>query len=85
MVKSRALWKMGILSLVVVLVLWILKAGGIITESGIFYSVLTPLGAILLMVIVYLLILGAGQVFFHNSQNLRRISPLRLSRWRAKR
>ena len=76
MVKSKALWKTGILSFVIVLVLWMLKAVGTITETGIFYSVLTPLGIILLMVVVYLIILGAGQAFFHNSQGLRPISPL---------
>ncbi len=81
MVKSKALWKTGILNLVVVLVLWILKVSGVITDTGIFYSVLTPLGAILLMVIVYLLVLGAGQAFFHNSQGLRPISPLLTGVW----
>jgi NitT/TauT family transport system permease protein len=76
MVKSKALWKTGIMSFVIVFVLWMLKAVGTITETGIFYSVLTPLGIILLMVVVYLIILGAGQAFFHSSQGLRPISPL---------
>jgi len=81
MVKSRALWKTGILSFVAVLVLWLLKASGVLTETGIFYSVLKPLGTILLMVVVYLLVLGAGQACFHNNQALRRISPLLTGVW----
>ena len=66
MVKSRGLWNMGIGSLALVVLLWILKAVDVLAAQGIFYAVFNPIGALCLMCSVYLLVLGAGQALVNS-------------------
>ena len=81
MVKSRGIWNLGIGSLALVLLLWILKATNLLALEGIFYAVLNPIAALLLMVAVYLIALGAGQYFFHNNKAWRPFSALLTLVW----
>ncbi len=79
MAKSWLLWKGGFLFLGMVLLLWILKASTVLTETGLFYSVLNPIATIALMVIVFLLVLGMGQLLAHNLW--RKVEPLLTGIW----
>ncbi len=81
MVKSRLLWKLGIGCLAIVLLLGILKAANVIGEAGVIYSVLNPIVAILLMIVVYLLLVGAAQHFLHQNKSLRPAGPLLTAIW----
>ena len=81
MVKSRGIWNLGIGSLALVLLLWILKATNLLALEGIFYAVLNPIAALLLMVAVYLIALGAGQSFFHGNKAWRPFSALLTLVW----
>ncbi|MFQ5912471.1 MAG: ABC transporter permease [Nitrospinota bacterium] len=79
MAKSPMLWKGGIVFLAIFVLLRILKISNVIGESGVIFSVLDPIAFIILTVIVYLLVLGAGQVYFHS--RWRKASPFLTVVW----
>ncbi|MBI2879986.1 MAG: ABC transporter permease [Candidatus Tectomicrobia bacterium] len=81
MFKSRLLWKMGIVCLAIVLLLWGLKAGDVISATGVVYSVLHPIAAILLMVTAYLIVVGAVQVLLRQNKAWRPAAPLLTGVW----
>lgn len=81
MFKSRLLWKMGIVCLAIVLLLWGLKAGDVISATGVVYSVLHPIAAILLMVTAYLIVVGAVQALLRQNKAWRPAAPLLTGVW----
>lgn len=81
MVKSRGLWNMGIGSLALVVLLWILKAVDVLAAQGIFYAVFNPIGALCLMCSIYLLVLGAGQALVNSKKSWRSASTLLTMIW----
>ncbi|MFQ5691418.1 MAG: ABC transporter permease [Nitrospinota bacterium] len=79
MLKSRFIWWAGLICLAVVVLLRVLKLFNVLTEKGLIFSVLDPIAALALVVLVYLILFGAGQAFFHKTW--RHASPLLTGLW----